>query len=118
MKRSLYLLLLIASVVCLHGCEDSGTTESSELGKFDSDDVAQGRLIYDGGCNTCHGIGAADAPGISDTLAWAEFAAKGIDTLVNNVKIGINGHPPKGLCLGCTDTDLKIAIIYMISESQ
>lgn len=118
MKRILYLLLLSASVVCLHGCEDSGSSESGGPGKFDSEDVAQGRLIYDGGCNTCHSIGAADAPEISDTLIWAELAAKGINTLVNDVKTGINGHPPKGLCLGCTDSDLKVAIIYMISESQ
>lgn len=118
MKPILYLLLLGASVICIHGCEDSGTRESGGLGKFDSEDVAQGRLIYDGGCNTCHSIGAADAPEIGDNLVWTEYAAKGIDTLVNNVKNGINGHPPKGLCLECTDSDLKVAIIYMISESQ
>jgi len=118
MKRILYLLLLSASLICLHGCEDPGSTESSELRKFDSEDIEQGRLIYEGSCNTCHGIGAADAPEISDTFIWGELAAKGINTLVNNVKNGISEHPPKGLCLECTDSDLKVAIIYMISESQ
>ena len=131
MKRIIFLILLGAVLVSINGCEDSGNSHyPSALSKqeiqgikdilkqFDSDDIAQGRQIYDKRCNACHSKGASDAPQVGDTIYLELLAANGIDALVSNTINGFNDHPPKGLCMACTEDDIKVTIIYMINESM
>lgn len=64
-------------------------------------------------CVACHGTGAAGAPKVGDTAAWAPRIAAGADALVTSVKAGKNAMPPKGLCNDCTDAEFKELIQYM-----
>jgi cytochrome c5 len=41
-----------------------------------------------------------------------------MDALVSNAINGLNAMPPKGLCMTCSDADLKAAVEYMVSQSQ
>ena len=50
--------------------------------------------------------------------AWAPRIAKGIDALLVSATNGLNAMPPKGLCMDCSEDELKGAIEYMISNSQ
>ncbi len=77
-----------------------------------------GEEIYNGSCMACHATGAAGAPKLGDAAAWAPRIAKGMDSLVANATNGLNAMPPKGLCMACSDADLKAAIDYMVSQSQ
>jgi cytochrome c5 len=67
---------------------------------------------------SCHATGAAGAPKLGDTAAWAPRIAAGMDSLVANVMNGLNAMPPKGLCMACSDEELQGAVQYMVDNSQ
>jgi cytochrome c5 len=77
-----------------------------------------GEQVYQSNCIACHGTGAAGAPKMGDAAAWAPRIAKGIDALLNSATNGLNAMPPKGLCMACSQEELKGAIEYMTSKSQ
>ncbi|MEN8106720.1 MAG: cytochrome c5 family protein [Pseudomonadota bacterium] len=74
--------------------------------------------IYQSNCFACHGTGAAGAPKTGDAAAWAPRIAQGTDTLVANSINGLNAMPPKGLCMACSDDDLKAVVEYIVGQSQ
>ena len=77
-----------------------------------------GADVYTASCSACHGTGAAGAPKMGDTAAWAPRTAKGLDTLLTNAINGINGMPPRGLCMDCSDDELKEAVEHMVNGSK
>ncbi|MFT5420003.1 MAG: cytochrome c5 [Candidatus Endobugula sp.] len=77
-----------------------------------------GEDIYGSKCIACHGSGAAGAPKLGDTAAWAARIGKGIDVLYTGAISGINGMPAKGLCMDCSDDEIKATVDYMLSQSQ
>ena len=68
---------------------------------------------YQSSCFACHSSGAAGAPKTGDVAAWEPRLAKGMDTLVESVKKGLNGMPPTGLCGDCTDEEIVALIEFM-----
>lgn len=76
-------------------------------------DAAQ---AYQMSCFACHGTGAAGAPKIGDKDAWNAKLEKGMDSVMVNVVNGINAMPPKGMCMTCTDENLRALVDYMISQ--
>lgn len=77
-----------------------------------------GEEVYGKACIACHMSGAAGAPKFGDAAAWGPRAAKGIETLLATAKTGVNGMPPMGLCMDCSDTELQSAIQYMLDNSK
>ncbi len=73
---------------------------------------------YQSACAACHVSGAAGAPKTGDVDAWESRLEKGMDTLVESVKNGMNAMPPTGLCATCTDDEYKALIIYMASPAE
>ena len=71
---------------------------------------------YQTSCFGCHGTGAAGAPIVGDAEAWASRMEKGIDAVMANVMTGVNAMPPKGLCMSCSDDDLRALVDYMLSQ--
>ena len=71
---------------------------------------------YQMSCFACHGTGAAGAPLLGDADAWTERMAKGMDAVMVNVVNGVNAMPPKGLCMTCSDDNLRTLVSYMISQ--
>jgi len=65
-------------------------------------------------CAMCHGT--PGIPGAPRTAAeWKpRVDAKGIDGLVASAVKGINAMPPKGMCMDCSDAELKAAIQHLI----
>ncbi|MBY5923628.1 c-type cytochrome [Ferrimonas balearica] len=72
-----------------------------------------GEAVYQKACKTCHEMGIAGAPKVHDAAAWEPRLGKGMDALVGSVKTGMNAMPPGGMCMDCTDEDLKAAIEFM-----
>ncbi|MEO0369430.1 MAG: c-type cytochrome, partial [Pseudomonadota bacterium] len=77
-----------------------------------------GDQVYNGACIACHSAGAAGAPVFGDVAAWSALVGKGIDTLYANAINGIGGMPAKGLCMDCSDDEIKVAVDYMIENSE
>ncbi len=77
-----------------------------------------GEEIYNGSCMACHASGAAGAPKLGDTAAWAPRIAAGMDSLIANATNGLRAMPPKGLCMTCSADELKAAVEYMVGNSQ
>lgn len=74
--------------------------------------------IYNSKCLSCHTTGAAGAPKIGDASAWqARLDAKGIDGLTASAIAGIGAMPAMGLCMECSDEDIKATIEYIMSKT-
>ena len=71
---------------------------------------------YQMSCFACHGTGAAGAPLLGEVEAWEEILAKGMDVVMANVINGLNAMPARGLCVSCSDDDLKSLVDYMINQ--
>ena len=71
---------------------------------------------YQMSCFACHGTGAAGAPVLGDADAWTERMGKGMDAVMANVVNGVNAMPPKGLCMTCSDDNLRSLVDYMAGQ--
>ena len=77
-----------------------------------------GADVYTASCSACHGTGVAGAPKFGDAGAWAPRIAKSAETLMANAINGINGMPPRGLCMDCSDDEIKAAVEHMVAGSK
>lgn len=83
-----------------------------------------GEAIFGQSCAGCHGLAAMAAmvPQAGDAAAWEARIAKGIDTLYNNAINGFQGDmgmmPPRGMAAHLTDEQVKLAVDYIVSQSQ
>ncbi len=66
-------------------------------------------------CSVCHESGVLGALKIGDNAAWKARADEqgGLDGLLAQSITGINGMPPRGTCMDCSDEELKAAIQKM-----
>lgn len=77
-----------------------------------------GEEIYNAKCIACHSSGAAGAPKVGDVAAWAPRISKGIEVLYTGAINGIGGMPAKGLCMDCSDDEIKQTVDYMVESSK
>ena len=97
---------------------ESDTTAAPAAAPVAAAEPRSGEEVYNGSCMSCHATGAAGAPKLGDSAAWAPRIAAGMDSLFNNATNGLNAMPPKGLCMTCSDEELRGAIQYMVDNSQ
>ncbi len=103
-----------AGQVCMEG--DSSCGSASAAGSAGSGKSAE--EIYNTSCMACHTTGAAGAPKIGDAAAWEERLGKGIEEVYANAINGINGMPPKGTCMSCSDDEIKATVDYIVENSK
>lgn len=80
--------------------------------------AASPKQVYQTSCFSCHGTGAAGAPKMGDAAAWAPRIARGMDALLSTAISGVGAMPPRGLCMSCSDDELKAVIEYMVNQSK
>tara|TARA_B100000678_G_C18040755_1_gene434586 strand:+ start:142 stop:558 length:417 start_codon:yes stop_codon:yes gene_type:complete len=97
--------------VCIEGQNCSEVVAKTD---YSITGTRPGEEIYNGACNTCHGIGLAGAPKFGDRVSWGERANKDLDKLVANVTNGLNGMPPMGMCMDCSEEELTGSVQYML----
>ena len=102
-KKAGFLLALLA------GCAPAFAAGQANL--------AEGKLVYENNCVSCHGAGLVGAPKTGDVAAWAPRMKGGVGVLYENAINGINAMPPKGSKLGLSDGEVKSAVDYMLSLS-
>lgn len=100
--------------VCVEG-EECGSTVAAAEG---SGEPRSGQAVYDTGCAACHATGAAGAPKFGDAGQWASHIEKGMDTLVKHAFEGFNAMPPKGMCMDCSEEEIRNAVEYIVENSQ
>ena len=94
-------------------------TESSQPQVQTKTSVGVGEKIYGEYCFSCHSPGLNGAPKLGDAQAWAPRIARGKSMLLQTTIEGIPpAMPPRGICMSCTDEELRQAIEYMVVESQ
>lgn len=77
-----------------------------------------GEDVYNSKCMICHASGTAGAPILGNTDDWSPRIGRGIEELYTNAIDGFNGMPAKGLCMDCSDDELKASVDYMVENSQ
>ena len=95
-----------AAGVVIAGAADAGPKEPTE--------------VYQTYCFACHQTGANNAPIMGNAEQWAPRIDKGIDELYANAINGYNNGamPAKGLCMDCSDDDVKATVDHMLSQVQ
>ena len=76
-----------------------------------------GKMIYEGVCQTCHASGLVGAPKLGDKGAWAARIGKGKDALYNSAINGLNAMPAKGGA-DISDEEVQNAVNYMVEQSS
>ncbi len=80
-------------------------------------DLAAGEQTYGRFCFSCHAAGVAGAPKLGNAEDWGPRVAKGLDALLSASIEGIPpGMPARGLCMNCSDDDLRNTIAWMIAQ--
>lgn len=77
-----------------------------------------GEQVYNGACAGCHAAGVAGAPKLGDKAAWAPRIKTGDDALWNSLMNGKNAMPPKGMCMDCSEDELKAVLAYVVDASK
>lgn len=72
---------------------------------------------YQMSCFACHATGAAGAPITGDSAAWEARMAKGMDTVLANAMNGLNAMPAKGMCMTCSESDMRLLVEYMMNPN-
>lgn len=75
-----------------------------------------GKHVYQMVCASCHSAGLDQVPQLSDAAAWAPRIAQGKKALYKHSIEGLGSMPPKGLCEGCLDGEVRSAVDYMMKE--
>ncbi|WP_111641699.1 c-type cytochrome [Marinimicrobium alkaliphilum] len=99
--------------LCMEG-EDCAAAPTAAA----SDEPRSGGEIYDAHCATCHAAGVAGAPIMGDADSWADVFARDIDEVYANAINGIGGMPAMGLCMNCSEEEIRVTVDYMIEQSQ
>ena len=85
--------------------------------------LVEGREVWAGTCQACHGLGEAGSPKITDKAAWAPRIAQGIETLHAHALAGFIGPegtmmPERGGNLDLSDQQIFAAVDYMVANSR
>jgi cytochrome c5 len=75
-----------------------------------------GEQVVRAQCFKCHEAGVGGAPKIGDRAAWAPRLKDGLDNTVRSAIKGHGGMPARGGMANLTDSELRSAIVYMLSK--
>lgn len=78
-----------------------------------------GESIYSSKCATCHASGVAGAPKMGDIADWKlRVTARTLVGLYKGAWAGYNAMPAKGLCMDCSEDEIKAAVDHILAKSQ
>ena len=82
-----------------------------------------GPQVYNSACLACHGAGVGGAPILGDVDAWKARIAQGEEVLYEHAINGYQGPsggymPPKGGRLDLSDDEVKLAVDYILAQTE
>lgn len=84
-----------------------------------SSEPRSGEAVYSTKCFTCHATGAAGAPKLGDAANWsARIEARSVDGLYTSAWNGFKAMPAKGLCMDCSEDEIKAAVDHILANSK
>lgn len=94
-----------------------GCTESGDSPDAASQSAArvEGEAIVKANCRSCHLPGINGAPILGNVKMWRPRADQGRDVLVQHASEGFGLMPAKGGNAELTDTQIGLAVDYMLS---
>lgn len=106
-----------ADRVCLQGEDCSpGGSAAMEVAQSDNDGFNP-ESTYESSCAVCHAAGVSGAPRPTDVDLWnTRLEEDGLDTLVENAINGVNAMPPRGMCSGCSDDEMRQLVEYLLRD--
>ena len=91
-----------------------GTVEIRDANR----EMKSGEAVYQAQCTACHTSGAAGAPKLGDTAAWATRIKTGEAAMILSVTNGKGAMPAKAGNAALSDADVKASVQYMVSSSK
>ncbi|MBQ1763642.1 MAG: cytochrome c5 family protein [Aquincola sp.] len=104
---------LLAEEAVARRIQPVGTVEIKDLA--DPAAMKTGEQVFNAQCAACHATGAAGAPKLGDTAAWAPRVSTGYEALLNSA---LHGKGNMGAQGGGDFTDFEIgrAVVYMANK--
>ncbi len=96
----------------------SGGDWIEPVSKFDSAVERSGANVVQAHCAKCHQTGATGAPRIGDRAAWIPRVKQGFELLVRSAIKGHGSMPSRGDATDLTDSEIRAAIVYMVSADN
>lgn len=100
--------------VCVDGQDCGAAAEATEV----ASGPRSGEDVYGTACAACHTSGAAGAPVKGDTSGWAPRISKGLDTLTQHTVDGFGAMPAMGMCMDCSEDEIRAAVEYLVDASR
>ncbi|WP_349431834.1 c-type cytochrome [Methylomarinum sp. Ch1-1] len=125
LRKTIHPLLTVALLLSTAACSNNTNTTTGFWEEMRADVAVNngpsrtGKQVYDYRCKSCHARNTQGAPMPGDEYEWRQRVQKGMDVLMEHT---INGYqrtlmPARGGCLDCNDTELRNAVLYMLSKS-
>jgi c(7)-type cytochrome triheme protein len=80
-------------------------------------DAPNGKALFDKTCAPCHLTGAAGAPKLGDSAAWAPRIKTGAAALFTSATKGKGVMPPRGGNAALTDDEIRAIVGYMMAQA-
>ncbi len=108
--------LVVGLLVASSGCSKNEEEKQSDAKPEKL--ASAGELIVKKNCKVCHAQGINGAPIIGNKKMWGDRAAKGKDVLVQSAMNGFGLMPAKGGNAALTESEIKLAVSYMLSQVE
>ena len=127
--RALTLLLFTILITPAHAYHNSAqkvNERTKPVGQVKIVDVAAaaaaaeprtGDAVYNGACMACHTTGAAGAPKFGDKAAW-DARGKTVEAYTQSVWNGLGAMPAKGMCMDCSQDEIRAAVEHILASVQ
>ena len=103
--------------VCEEGDTGCGKAAAAEMTVAAKTDMTPAE-IYTSKCQTCHNSGMMGAPQPGAPIWQSRLNEIGLDQIVTHAINGYNSMPAKGMCMECSDADIRATVEYMISYER
>ena len=80
-------------------------------------DAPNGKALFDKTCAPCHLTGAAGAPKLGDSAAWAPRVKTGVAALFTSATKGKGVMPPRGGNPALSDDEIRAIVGYMVAQA-
>ncbi len=93
-------------------------TACGEEEKVEAPVVSAGEQIFNKNCKVCHAQGINGAPILGNKAMWGPRVGQGIPTLTEHAINGFGLMPAKGGKKDLSDSDVQLAVAFMVSKAQ